>query len=885
MTLAINTNQVSYDKIRDTLISYIKNKPETQSWTSFLAGDAGTIVIELIATACTLLSHQAILSRRETYLNFAKNRSSAIAIAENLNYSTFKGKNPHVQLNVISNETISLKKWDVVGSVKDVDLIYMGNDIVLYGGVSTLIECAIGTLINDVFLEITTNTIDVFRFLNQGVSEDFRILFRKTSTSNYVEVELGSRILDLLDDKFVALTNPFDSIDLYYLNVKPNPLNLGDKVTLNSSVILPTNLIDSKPYYIIPVSENLVKFAETESDAFNGISISSDILSGLGIHLINNIYQFTAKEVLNTTTVTDIFEVKGIYPQYKYDTNSSLNLQYIKLQDISFDLTDIVFFYGLVDLSNTNTKILTTYKEPETISNIKVNAPLHSETQFILKAREDNPKNLKRLDSTFIDTAGRDVSTAVMELTYVRNDLTEITKEERLIYQKELMKTRNFGHQPTAIIDPIAVNYDLDITMKLYSNITLPNLFSVVKSVFAYELTNNDNVLLREKKLNYLFNLYQIEHELDHLINSNSEKYVQITRVNINKKLWSTNTKYKRGDFVIHNFVDKVFTVNFTNSNSEINLTNHGFYNNQKIYLKSSGTLPLGLLENTAYYVEVISSSVFKLHTAIPTNIGNLVTFSTNGSGVHTVFNNQSTQMFECVKLLGLNLIDFNVTHAVSQGMYVNSTANNLISGQAIKFTTLDNTTKLPVPLTENQIYYVEDTTDPNKFTIKQTPNSEIIYHSNSGQGTNAKIITGILVGNTSSIVSTTLLPLVSVTGLNVGDKIKFFTNNTLPSPLVENTIYYIKNITGLSIELSTLEDLSDDVIFNSIGNGVHTIHTGYGFSYSSLVSTSVNFDGFVKDDLILDNSILWKVYNLDDYLFQSNWNEYYLFNFNLITQ
>lgn len=882
MSLNVDPKNLSISKLRDQLLQNLKSSNDSD-WVSNQKSDPSSQILDVTSFVGSVSTLQALMSRREGFINYAQNRSSVIGHAQHKHYSVFRGKNTHLNLIIIPNATQTLTRWQVIGTYNNLDIVYMGQDQVLFEGVEIAIEVSIGNLINDTIVQTNSDLTDIIRFKNVGISEDIRILFKQTEQDPEIEIELGSSMLDLIYDKVVTITNSYDGIDLYYDNNKPNPLNLGDRVLLTSSVSLPVNLEPNKNYYVIPLVENLVKFALTELDSFNNIPIQSDYLTGLGTYFINNSYSFTPVKLSELDTSTDTFSVDGIYPRYKYLNGSTFRLEYVQLNTVKVsDLSQVLIDVGTVQYQDSRTRILNNYLPMEDIGSIKVKAPMNYETQFLVKSREDYPKILKMLDPLIIDTKSNDISPSVIELTYLRSDKTLLTNDEKLFIYSKLYKMRSLGVQPPIIVDSEEVNLLLNIYIKLYPNIVLPNLTSEIRNVLTYEIDSNPKKF-RENSLQYVLDLEQLEHELEHLINSDNKKFAKVVRVGLYLDTYNLDKKYLRGAFISPSVQEFVFTTDFLSSNSNISVIDHTFYDSQEIYLTSTNVLPNGLLKYTKYYIKVINSNNIELYT--DSNLTNLQTFTTDGSGIHSFYNTDVSQIFECYKTLGLGSQDFTISHCSNQGRYIDfSTSHNLVDGQTIRFQITNSDSKLPVPLSENSVYKVLDSSNPLKITISDYSNEDVIYFSTSGINYNYKLISGVVLNSTIGITGTTKLPVSSVSNLNVGDKIKIYSNGLLPSPLRDSIYYYIVSVDTLTneIELSESSDLLNIISYLGDGDGVHTIHTNYGYGYTS--NTPVSFLGRLNDSVFVDNNIVWKTHpnNLNE--ISLKWNEYFLLDFNLET-
>lgn len=818
MALNITPSSISFSLIKNELITYVQNKPDGQGWKDFLSSSTGTVIIELLAGTSAYLAFKAMVERRETYLNYAVNRSSVIGIAENVFYNVRRGKNPHLNLVVYSSEVVTINKWDVVGLYGEYNIIAM-ETVTLYPSIDTVLEVVIGDLISNVTYDINTSNTDVFRILANNVSDDIRLFYKKTSNDNYIDLDkegaMSTVPLDLLEDKFLVLTNPYDSVDVYYLNNKPSSLNLGDEVRLTTSGTLPAPLLPNTPYYVIPRGENLISLASLEINAMNDIEI--DLTSvGSGTHLINSMYSFNLEgfdinPISPTGLTTNYMAVNGIYPKYKYESGTTLMLEYIELKEINdVVLTDVEFYFGSIQHEDSRTKILSTYITPESTGVTKVNAPVFFETQFVVKGREDYPKILRRLDTTFIDTSSRDLSPAIVEVSYLRNDKTFLNNEERFNLTFDLNKYRSLGLPPTQIADPRKVLYSLNIDLTLYSGVTIPILVDVLKGVLVFEPENNGIVNLRTDKLKYILDLYQLENEIVHLLNVDSKKYIQVARVSMKTTVYANNTLYKRGDFVTHA--------------------------------------------------------------------------------------SNSTYMFECVRPLGKNLIDFTTDFASNTiPTYLTSTSHGLVDGQAVRVIRT-GLGVLPAPLSDEMLYYVKYRST-NEFSLTKTYNGDDISFTDNGSGISGinNVISGLLF--TTSYTPTPTgdenieFTFATPHGLEDDEPVRVYSSGTLPNPLSNNVIYYVTVVSSTKIYLktlipattTTLETYSDPITLTDNGSGIFTLHNGISVGYSSGTTPSFGTASPTNTEFI-DGGVIWKAILKTSTKFQVGWNEYINFDYEYTT-
>lgn len=234
--MIINPTSVSFESIRSDLITYISNMPDSRRWKDFFAGSAGTILVELLAGFATYLSFQVIVARREIYLQPAELRSSNLAMAETLGYSAFRGRNYHINLTVTPTASVLIKKFDNVGSLGDYSF-YAAEDTTLTLGVTTSIEVIYGTL-NTATLTINTSLPSIFRFIDEGVSDDILLYLKGTATDNYISLPITTQFKGLLDNNYLVFSNNIGSVDVIYLNSGYYFVESLISIILNSSKTL-----------------------------------------------------------------------------------------------------------------------------------------------------------------------------------------------------------------------------------------------------------------------------------------------------------------------------------------------------------------------------------------------------------------------------------------------------------------------------------------------------------------------------------------------------------------------------------------------------------------------------------------------------------------------
>lgn len=536
----IDPSIISWKELVKQLKAFLQSKPDESAWKDFYDCGAGTTLIELIAGYSAFSKRDLIANRRENYLFSAKNISTVIGIAESNSYSAFRGRNCHVRLKIIPSSTRGLTKFQIIGNVKNIDLVCLDNYSLIAGQAIT-IDCVIGNLTN-LTVSASNDSLQVFRFLQENISEDFILKI------DNLTVPTSTEVIDLLNDKYVTLTNYFGGVDCYYLNQ-------GD---------------------------------------------------------------------------------------YNYIALTNISLDYIELNNLTFDFpNDIIFLYGTIQPTvgspaTDDTQILNFYIVPETIDSIKIKAPLKYETQKVIRGREDFRKIFLLLNPDFIDTSADDVSPALVELTYLKNDLTTLTNLEKQNYIKLLNDYTLYGVKYKDMSDPVKVTYSLKLSLKAHPNQDLSNIASKITEIFSYvheigkEIILENRISRREKKFKHELDLEAIEHEFDRL------PEIKISRVELNSNFYQTNHIYKRGDFI-----------KATPDNGKI-------YECIKAGL-SSNTQPIWTLTENELLIESISE--WQLNTAY--NVDDIIVSSPPNGRAYICMQNGTSDTFQPTWNVDLN--DLNI--------------------------------------------------------------------------------------------------------------------------------------------------------------------------------------------------------------------------------
>jgi hypothetical protein len=424
--MIIDPSSVSFSQIKTDIIEYLNAKPEAAVWKDFYESGVGTTFIELLAGFATYNSYTTTVGRRETYLFHIENRSSGVAIAQSLGHSCFRGKNVHLSLNITPSATEVITDMSVIGTYKEYSIVSIGS-YALTVNIPITIEVVLGSLKSE-SIDIESDALKIFRFESILMSDDIQLKL------NGNILPLSETILDLLEDRYVGLSNSLGALDIMYLN-------------------------------------------------------------------------------------------QG---SYKYVYGDTLILYYIELKEFTFSsISDLSLTNGIVNTATT----INIYQIPETIPQIQINAPLTHEIGSVVKGRNDFKDILKFLIAGAVDTNAYDVSAAVIELTYVKEDLTLLTALEKVDILEELDVYRPFGILLPTIKDPTQINIALAIT------ITLNTLLdSVGQGVIDNDIATISAIY--EKLLGITMDLTDVEYDIEGL------SYVKVARVATSGTLSLNWTEY-----------------------------------------------------------------------------------------------------------------------------------------------------------------------------------------------------------------------------------------------------------------------------------------------------------------------------------------------------
>ena len=260
-TFNINPLSISFESILSDLQLMIASKPE--AFQDFFTDGSGSAVVDMAAALGAYYAYQIITQRRELSMAHAQNYSSLLGNAYDKGYNVSRGNNLWLHLDIIPSYTGYLSKWDVVGSYEDFDLVLMDDLAVFNEGEETSINVVLG---NKLFENKTAlSNFTIFQFESDDVTDDARLLL------NGSEIPFSTDVKDLLDDKFVALSNAYGSVNAFYLQDGEYNYESGDVLTLEYVARNNMNAvdIDKDSLFIADVAINDFSIVKNKVDLEN----------------------------------------------------------------------------------------------------------------------------------------------------------------------------------------------------------------------------------------------------------------------------------------------------------------------------------------------------------------------------------------------------------------------------------------------------------------------------------------------------------------------------------------------------------------------------------------------------------------------------------------
>ncbi len=229
--MIIDPKSVSFETIKEDIITWLQTRPDSAKWKDYFSHSTGNTIVELLAGLSTFFQYNILSSRKETYLQYTDNRSSAIAIAQTLGYSVHRGRKSHQKLTIdltsLQND-VSFSKYDIIGKYGAEDIILLDDNLKLLttDTAPTYDANVVVGAKKQIVQEIAKNQT-FFRFDTQNISEDYWVKLSVYGSDDLIDLSVSPTISDLVNylevdhkrmDQLVMLTNAFNSIDIMCLN-------------------------------------------------------------------------------------------------------------------------------------------------------------------------------------------------------------------------------------------------------------------------------------------------------------------------------------------------------------------------------------------------------------------------------------------------------------------------------------------------------------------------------------------------------------------------------------------------------------------------------------------------------------------------------------------
>lgn len=525
--------KISFSQIKQDVLAFLESKPDGQLWKDFFRdASSGNIIAQMLAGVDAHLSHHTIVGRREAYLTTLVQLASAKALSQTLGYSAFRGRRQHYNINITPSFTGIFNKFAVIGQVRGLDVVVLENTVA-NAGVEILLPVVFGDLDTET-ITVASGTDRLFRYTSEDVSEDFRILL------NGSEVPVSSIISDLNNDKYFVFSNPLGALDAIYLNNGSFIFDTGDDLDLQ-----------------------FVKFGDDPTILASQISIfdGSEVSEIDGVSAWAATTAYASGDFVIPTTLNGSY-----YRAENAGTSGATEPTWPTLLNATV-VSGGVTFRNVGSFTNPLARA-----EPETVESIKVLAPLQHETQKLIRGRKDYLKTFLGLDTSIVSTNGHDLSAAVVELSYVKDDLTTFTQVEKDAFIASLSAFRTFGVKPPTIKDPVQVDMDIQATVNLLPDLSTPaTLVADVQEVIQQlekvleetldlglleaqinQLTNDDDIIFVKSNRVVVTSDWSADTVLaiSHIVNPDSVDFYFKSISNI-EDVWQANQDYAEGDRVV----------------------------------------------------------------------------------------------------------------------------------------------------------------------------------------------------------------------------------------------------------------------------------------------------------------------------------------------
>lgn len=193
----------------------------------------GQQLLKVIAAGASITGFKTLLANRETYSASMQRMDSMLGYAETSGYSASRGSNEVIYLTVNPNISTVKSTRDTVGSVNGYDLIAQ-DTYSLASGVPITIKVKIGNRLTAT-RQIAGSNYRYIRFLETNISDDIKVYKNGAPTLYATEFKY------LQEYPCIVISNPYNSIDIWFLNTDSSPVNPSDTWTIDYIEYVNTN--------------------------------------------------------------------------------------------------------------------------------------------------------------------------------------------------------------------------------------------------------------------------------------------------------------------------------------------------------------------------------------------------------------------------------------------------------------------------------------------------------------------------------------------------------------------------------------------------------------------------------------------------------------------
>lgn len=301
----VNPLSITYEQIQNELRVLIASNQNT--FTDFFNDGSGSSVVDLAASLGAFFAYHIISQRKEFTLEQAVSYKSLIGNAYDKGYNVTRGKNLRLLLSVTPDTTGSLATWTTIGSYDEYDIVLM-QDINFTAGVPITMEVVLGNRQMESKI-ITTDKTTIFRFTSDDVTDDVRLLL------NGSELPYSTNITDLLNDKYLLMTNSYGSVNAFYLQNGKYKYKTSDTILIDyiarNTVDISSVSVDGfyiSGFTVTAMAESVARTAMEDKDNIRvGASLHAETS---GIIKARGDFKKVLREMDDTIASTNDFDIQ-----------------------------------------------------------------------------------------------------------------------------------------------------------------------------------------------------------------------------------------------------------------------------------------------------------------------------------------------------------------------------------------------------------------------------------------------------------------------------------------------------------------------------------------------------------------------------------------------